>query len=165
MSVFKLPKGLCEEIQSVIAKFWWGLKKDKRGIHWARWDKLSCAKSRGGLGFRDFTSFNQAMVAKQWWQLIQFPNSLVSKVLRARYFRSCSFLDAKSGSNLPFIWRSILWGRQVIQKGARWRIGNGNNILVYKDNWIPRPDTFKPISLPSLPIDTTVADLMDDENN
>ncbi|XP_024039324.1 uncharacterized protein LOC127898872 [Citrus sinensis] len=129
MSVFKLPKGLCEEIQSEIAKFWWGSKKDKRGIHWARWDKLSCAKSRGGLGFRDFISFNQAMVAKQGWRLIQFPNSLVSKVLRARYFRSCSFLNAKPGSNPSFIWRSILWGRQVIQKGARWHIGNGSNIL------------------------------------
>ncbi|KAH9754587.1 putative reverse transcriptase/RNA-dependent DNA polymerase [Citrus sinensis] len=105
------------------------------------------------------------MVAKQGWRLIQFPNSLVSKVLRARYFRSCSFLDAKPGSNPSFIWRSILWGRQVIQKGARWRIGNGSNILVYKENWIPRPDTFKPISPLTLPIDTTVGEVMDDENN
>ena len=55
-------------------------------------------------------------------------------------------------------------GRQVIDKGVRWRIGKGSSILVYKDSWIPRPDTFKPISPPTLPIDTTVADLIDDEN-
>ena len=108
MSVFKLPKGLCEDIQRAIAKFWWGSNQDKQAIHWSRWEKLSCAKSRGGLGFRDFTSFNQAMVAKQGWRLLQFPDSLVSKVLQAKYYRNSSFLNAKEGSNPSFIWKSIL---------------------------------------------------------
>ena len=97
ISVFKLLKGLYEEIQSAIAKFWWGSKRDKHDIHWARWSKMSYAKSKGGLGFRDFTNFNQPMVAKQGWRLIQVPNSLISKVFQAKYFRSCSFLDAKVG--------------------------------------------------------------------
>lgn len=85
MSVFKLPGGLWADIQRAIARFWWDSKEDKNSIHWMRWDKLSHAKSRGGLGFRDFTSFNQALVAKQGWRFLQFPNSLVSEVLRARY--------------------------------------------------------------------------------
>ena len=33
MSVFKLPRGFCDDIQRAIAKFWWGSKGDKRGIH------------------------------------------------------------------------------------------------------------------------------------
>lgn len=33
MSVFKLPKGLYEDILRAIAKFWWGFKQDKQGIH------------------------------------------------------------------------------------------------------------------------------------
>ena len=36
MSVFKLPKSLCEDIQKEIARFWWGSKKNKHGIHWSR---------------------------------------------------------------------------------------------------------------------------------
>ncbi|KAH9728181.1 hypothetical protein KPL70_008921 [Citrus sinensis] len=35
MSVFKLPKSLCENIQKEIAGFWWGSKKNKHGIHWS----------------------------------------------------------------------------------------------------------------------------------
>lgn len=129
-----------------------------------RWDKLSHAKSRGGLGFRDFISFNQALVAKQRWRLLQFPNSLVSKVLRARYYKNSDFLHASLGSNPSFVWRSILWDRQVIKAGIRWRIGNGQSILMYKDNWLPRPNTFKPMSPPRMLIHTVVADLIKARN-
>lgn len=52
----------------------------------------------------------------------------------------------------------------MLNKGIRWRIGNGKNVLVYKDSWLPRLDTFKPISLRTLLEDTAVADLMNIEN-
>lgn len=164
MSVFKLLGGLWGDIQRAIVRFWWGSKEDKNGIHWVRWDKLSHVKSRGGLGFRDFISFNQALVAKQRWRLLQFSNSLVSKVLRAMYYKNSDFLHASLGSNTSFVWRSILWGRQGIKAGIRWRIGNGQSILMYKDNWLPRPNTFKPMSPPRMLIHTVVADLIKARN-
>lgn len=33
MSVFRIPSGLCDDIQKVIANFWWAAKKDQRTIH------------------------------------------------------------------------------------------------------------------------------------
>lgn len=36
MSVFKIPLGLCEDIQRTVARFWWGTSREKKGIHWAR---------------------------------------------------------------------------------------------------------------------------------
>ncbi|KAH9684606.1 putative reverse transcriptase/RNA-dependent DNA polymerase [Citrus sinensis] len=92
-------------------------------------------------------------------------NSLVAKVLKARYFKHDDFMNARLGSKPSFIWRSVLWGRQVIQKGSRWRIGNGENVKVYKSNWIPRPSTFRPISAPTMAPDTTVAELIDSEQH
>lgn len=86
---------------------------------------------------------------------------MVFNVLQAKYYKISSFLNARVGSNPSFIWKSILWGRQVIKNGARWRIKKGSNILVHKDSWLPRPDTFKPISPPTLPMETTVAKLID----
>ncbi|KAH9723191.1 reverse transcriptase domain-containing protein [Citrus sinensis] len=153
--------GICNES---IVKFWWGSKGDKRGIHWRKWEKLSQAKIRGGLGFREFSCFNQALVAKQAWRLLQYPNLLVSRVLQARYFRNSSFLCAKAGANASYIWRSIMWGRQVIMKGMRWRIGNGKKVAIFSDNWLPRPETFRLIFPPSLHVSSVVADLIKADN-
>lgn len=53
MSVFKLPRGLCEHITSLIRKFWWGSKAGERKTAWVAWDDMIMPKYKGGLGFRD----------------------------------------------------------------------------------------------------------------
>lgn len=37
MSCFKLPRGLCESINNVLRKFWWGSKEGKRKTRWVAW--------------------------------------------------------------------------------------------------------------------------------
>ncbi|KAH9735375.1 reverse transcriptase domain-containing protein [Citrus sinensis] len=163
MSVFKIPQSICDDIQKAVAKFWWSSSGKHRGIHWAKWGRLCQAKIRGGLGFRDFSCFNQALIAKQGWRLIQNPEALMARVLKAKYFKNSSFMDAKLGSNPSFVWRSILWGRQIIHKGSRWRIGNGEQVYVYKSNWIPRPENLKPLSIQTLHPNSVVANLISNQ--
>ena len=86
------------------------------------------------------------------------------KILQAKYFKGVDFLQAKPGSKPSFDWRSIIWGRQVIINGMRWRIGTGDRVKIYKSHWIPRPQTFTPISTPTLSMDCTVAELMDENH-
>ena len=151
MSVFKIPMGLYNEIQQSITGFWWSKRKEKKGIFWTKWESMSQAKTRGGMGFRDISSFNQALVAKQGWRLIQNPESLAARIMKARYFKEGNFLNTSTGSNPSYIWRSLLWGRQVILKG-------------YRDNWIQRPSTFQPFSTPKMSPEAKVAELIDKEN-
>ena len=61
MSVFQLPSKLCDELDSMCAKFWWGQVGNERKIHWKRWEKLTLSKREGGMGFRDLRAFNLAM--------------------------------------------------------------------------------------------------------
>ncbi|KAL7257310.1 hypothetical protein ACSBR1_003585 [Camellia fascicularis] len=35
-----------------------------RGIYWAKWDTTCLPKFQGEMDFRDFSSFNQAMLAR-----------------------------------------------------------------------------------------------------
>ncbi|KAH9769616.1 reverse transcriptase domain-containing protein [Citrus sinensis] len=153
MSVFKIPQSICDDIQKAVAKFWWSSAGNHRGIHWAKWGRLCQAKIRGGLGFRDFSCFNQALIAKQGWRLIQNPEALMARVLKAKYFKNSSFMDAKLGANPSFVWRSILWGRQTIHKGSRWRIGNGEQV----------PENLKPLSIQTLHPNSVVANLISNQ--
>ena len=43
-------------------------------------------KDDGGLGFRDMEAFNDALLAKRFWRLIQNKFPLLLNLLRAKYF-------------------------------------------------------------------------------
>ncbi|KAL5581205.1 hypothetical protein UlMin_013647 [Ulmus minor] len=119
MSCFKLPKTLIKDLHRLIADFWWTSKAEKSKMHWGKWNEMCNSKQRGGLGFRGLSCFNQALLAKQAWRLIRKPDSLVARVLKACYFPSGDFLNARKGSKASFVWRSIIWGREVIEKDSR----------------------------------------------
>ena len=61
MSVFDLTKTLCDEISSMIGRFWWANQDNEKKIHWLSWEMMSKRKSKGGMGFRDLHCFNLAM--------------------------------------------------------------------------------------------------------
>jgi hypothetical protein len=47
-----------------IAKFLWGDNENNNKMYWFAWWKLCYPKNEGVMGFRDFQSFNHAMLAK-----------------------------------------------------------------------------------------------------
>ncbi|XP_065628492.1 uncharacterized protein LOC136067104 [Quercus suber] len=137
MSCFKLPTTLCHEIETLIRKFWWGQRGERRKVHWVKWGDMCQDKGQGGMGFKDLTMFNEAMLAKLAWRLLQDDNSLFYRVFKARFFPRGIILKAKDSSSASYAWKSILKGRDVILKGALWRIGDGKRVRIWGDNWLP----------------------------
>lgn len=64
ISLFKLPKGLCNDINPIIAKYWRGQTSNERKIHWINWEQLCELKKNGGMGFQNIDTFNLAMLVK-----------------------------------------------------------------------------------------------------
>ncbi|XP_010462868.1 PREDICTED: uncharacterized protein LOC109125019 [Camelina sativa] len=137
MSCYKLPQELTSKLTSAISTFWWKSNDKAHGLHWVAWDKLCKDKCDGGLGFRALEQFNDAMLAKQYWRLIQHPTSLMARVLKGRYFSNKHPLMAKKPSNPSFAWRSIFSTKDLVEYGARWAVGSGSSISVWRDPWIP----------------------------
>ena len=143
MSCFKIPDTLCKELNSMMSNFWWGQKNRERKVAWVSWEKLCTPKEDGGMGFRDLKAFNLALLAKQWWRMLQSPNLLVHKVFKVKYIWNGSFNEAELGRRPSYVWRSMLAARKVVDRGSKWCIGNGKSVHIWKDRWIPSPESFK----------------------
>ena len=99
--------------------------------------------SEGGLGFKDLRALNSSFLAKQYWRLVKNQNSLFYKVFRGKYFRLGDVMTAKLGNNPSWAWHSLLEGKKIIEKGLIWRIGNGLNVRIFEDPWLPGEHPFK----------------------
>ncbi|XP_022558258.1 uncharacterized protein LOC111206163 [Brassica napus] len=137
MSTFLLPLEICENLANAIAQFWWSSNPPKRGIHWAKWEKVCLPREEGGIGFRMIHEFNLALLAKQLWRLVQFPDSLVARVLRGRYYRLSSPLRANAVTSPSYVWTSIYAARKLLLLGIRQKIHSGYEVKVWEDPWIP----------------------------
>uniref|UniRef100_A0A2N9IMR2 Reverse transcriptase domain-containing protein n=1 Tax=Fagus sylvatica TaxID=28930 RepID=A0A2N9IMR2_FAGSY len=122
MSCFKLPQSLCQELECMVRKFWWGNNSDSKKIHWVKWSSLCKSKSSGGLGFRELGKFNEALLGKQVWRLYQDQNSLRHRVYKAKFFPDCSILEASSRRRGSYAWQSLMKARASVIRGACWRV-------------------------------------------
>ncbi|CAB4274034.1 unnamed protein product [Prunus armeniaca] len=98
----------------------------------------------GGLGFRNIEDFNQALLAKQVGRVFMNPNVEVYP---------------------SFVWKSLLWGRELLMAGLRWHVGNGLLISIYDDKWVPLPHLCRITTPPRLPLNTRVCDLINDSGH
>jgi hypothetical protein len=130
-----------------------------------KWERMSNSKASGGMGFRDFTCFNKALLAKQSWRLWSNPDSLVARLMKAKYYSKTSILESKIGRRPSFVWRSIWSSCDLLKEGLAWRVGNGSNIRIWKDKWLPDPGRPRILSSPLiLNPDATVSELVDDNS-
>ena len=95
--------------------------------------------------------FNDSLLAKQAWRLLHDKTSLFYKVVKARFFPNLTIMEAADSRMGSYAWKSILKGRDIIQRGALRRIGNGEKINIWQQRWLPRKH---PTQLPTCPLES-----------
>ncbi|CAA0819527.1 Ribonuclease H-like superfamily protein [Striga hermonthica] len=78
-------------------------------------DKLTLSKHLGGLGFRDFSKFNQALLGKQLRRVLSNPDSLVTRVLKSKI---AARLERTATKDSVLIGISIPMGSRDSNKGS-----------------------------------------------
>ena len=136
MFCFKLPRGLCQHINTIIRGFWWGNKDGKRKTCWVAWEEMIKPKQWGGVGFRDIELFNLSLLARQAWRILNKPSSLSARVLKAAYYPSVDFLEADLGTGPSRVWPAIIEGKEVLVQGIIRRIGMGETTNLWSMNWL-----------------------------
>ena len=56
------------------------------------------------------------------WHML---DSLVSQIIKAKYYLGGSILESQLGNKPSFAWRSIRGSGDLLKDGLVWRIGNG----------------------------------------
>ena len=107
---------------------------------------MTLPKFMGGMGFRDPEAFNQALLAKQAWQLLDCPDSLCARLLRAKYYPHGNLLDTGFPASSSAVWKGIVHALELVKKGIIWRVGDGMLIRTWRDAWILRGHNFRPVT-------------------
>ncbi|KAL9687478.1 hypothetical protein QQ045_031881 [Rhodiola kirilowii] len=128
MMCFKLPVSLCKRLSGIIGRFWWAPDGDSKGVHWANQMKLTYPKTEGGLNFRDLAIFNDALLGKQYWRLLQKPNTIIARTLKAKYFRNSSLIDSHLSEPCSLAWRGIWRAGVRVKNWIRWDVTTGNPV-------------------------------------
>ncbi|XP_020540197.1 uncharacterized mitochondrial protein AtMg00310-like [Jatropha curcas] len=104
MSIFRLPRSSCDDIESSWMVFGgvMGLTRMEESDE-KEWSRICCYKAIGGLNFKRVHEFNLALLCKQLWRFLVYLDALVSRIYRAKYFASSSLSQAKTGTNPSYV--------------------------------------------------------------
>jgi hypothetical protein len=116
MSVFQLLVGMCDELTGMIRRYWWDAERGRRKTHWISWDIMMHPKDHGGVGFRDMRLFNQALLARRAWRLVNSPNTPCAQILKAKYYPDGALLDTVFTANGSSSWLAIVHGLELLKK-------------------------------------------------
>ena len=107
-------------------------------MHIISWHRICRPKNVGGIGLRKIEPLNKAYLAKLGWKVFTENNNLWVRLIKDKYLRKISFLQYKSSTNDSWIWKNILKQRELLDKGLRWKLGNGKSIRFWTDRWMSK---------------------------
>ncbi|KAL3622530.1 hypothetical protein CASFOL_033941 [Castilleja foliolosa] len=145
MAVTRFPKSINLKLDSLIRKFWWGSNSNGNSLMLKCWDSICKPKAFGGLGFRKLDDINTAMLSKLAWSIACNSDSLWVDILNAKYMRGKRFLtDNLECNNSSWLWKDITSCRDLICKGAFFKVDINSTISIWNEPWIPSLPGFIP---------------------
>lgn len=138
MQTTRLPEGIYAKLDKICRRFIWSGAASERKMSLVNWSKVCLPKNRGGLGLKNLSRMNTALLMKIGWNIITKPQSLWIRVLRSKYgldqYGIPTNLNFKNGS---YLWRAVnnIWPH--VKNGIRWAVGNGKSVFFWNDWWVP----------------------------
>ncbi|XP_057432167.1 uncharacterized protein LOC130724918 [Lotus japonicus] len=79
-----IPEGVLKVCTGIMRKFLWGGVDEGSKIAWVKWSVDCKPKEHGGLGIKDWRTFNTALLSKWSWRFLNESDSLWCRFVKTR---------------------------------------------------------------------------------
>nr|GEW80924.1 RNA-directed DNA polymerase, eukaryota, reverse transcriptase zinc-binding domain protein [Tanacetum cinerariifolium] len=111
------------------------LDKKANGRALVTWKNLCKPKSHGGLGLKNLSSWNKALIIKHLWHIAMDKNTMWVRCINTFKLKGRSLWEINEDVNDSCGWRNILRMRQLMIRNIFVHIGNGSKISIWFDYW------------------------------
>ncbi|GJZ74956.1 RNA-directed DNA polymerase, eukaryota, reverse transcriptase zinc-binding domain protein [Tanacetum coccineum] len=143
LSLFRMPRTVCNKLEAMRSKFFWGAEDTNRKIHWVKWDLVFASKDRRGLGFGSLHSLNLAHLYKWRWRFNNHHNALWAKIIKNLYPFSSETQGWVQVRKQGGPWNNIMQTVSELHNTSmvpisvmKRKIGDGMSTLFWHDVWI-----------------------------
>ncbi|KAL0889621.1 hypothetical protein Bca101_013604 [Brassica carinata] len=136
-SAFLLPKGCIKKIQALCSSFLWSGQISGPVQYKVAWSTVCLPMKEGGLGLRDFSTWNKTLCLRLIWLLFENGFSLWAEWMKANRMRGCSFWSCDIEKAKSWTWKSLLYLRPLAYRFLRAKLGDGKLISFWWDYWSP----------------------------
>ncbi|KAK1441004.1 hypothetical protein QVD17_06840 [Tagetes erecta] len=134
-SVLVLPMSTISELERKMRSFLWGKSVHGKVRAKVDWGSVCFPVSEGGLGIRKIVDMNKALMSSHIWSIINCRKSIWVDWIHVYKLKGNSIWEVPVKRNMSYGWRKILQLRVDIRQFIWRKIGNGERIHVWSDNW------------------------------
>ncbi|KAJ4750854.1 RNA-directed DNA polymerase (reverse transcriptase)-related family protein [Rhynchospora pubera] len=135
MSLEMIPKRITKEMNSVMAKFFWGKIGQDRYLSMIGWKKVCKPFDCGGLGVKDMQKFGEALFLKVVWSLMADDDKIWVKICKSKYYPTIDYWGVKNSNACSRMWRQVLKMRNFFTGQVNWQIANGRTVQDLSQPW------------------------------
>ncbi|GKA55617.1 hypothetical protein Tco_0754689 [Tanacetum coccineum] len=142
MSIFKVPIGVLNYLESIRRNFFYGVDGSDRKLAWIGWNIVLTSKKNGGLGVSSFFAHNRALLFKWVWRFLTDGSSLWTRFIKS-IFGNKGALDTHKLIPRRSPWQDVILAIHSLQsKGINLmdfiqkKVGNGENTSFWDDSWL-----------------------------
>jgi len=136
LSFIKFPKWALQLLNTHMANCLWDDSVDRHRYHLVNWETVSMCKKFGGLGIPNLRELNMCLLGS-WLKRYQEGGEKTWKLLLDfKYNTSDPNILCSSSRGASNFFKGIMWAAKAAKLGYMWKIGNGQKVKFWEDNWL-----------------------------
>ena len=136
LSLFSLPMSIASRLETLQRDFIWGDMGDEHKFHLVNWQQVCSPLQDGGLGIRNLSVFNKALLGKWLWRYPIESDSLWHQVVDSKYGSQWGgWCSNRVREPYGFsLWKFIRAGWDSFVNHISFVVGDGTRIMFWHDS-------------------------------